>query len=405
MAKKSSLNYSHIMHASMLISGTAIGAGMLSIPLFTAAAGFVPAIILTLCVWAFMTITGLFLLEASLTMPLGSHFLSIAKRYLGENGKWVTGLLFIFLYYCAMVAYFAGGTPLLNQLLMDLFSFDASGFIGYLIFGLIFGAIVAHGPKSIDRVNVAFVIIMLIAYVLLISLGSQKVDLERLTSSNWSLSLIALPVLFTGFGYHNVIPSLTTYLNKERRELRIAIIIGTSVPFIIYFLWLWVILGSVPRDILLFSNQAGETAATALQRVTENPLLSISVRTFAFFAIVTSLLGVSFSLVDFLADAFKVKAIGKKRFWLTCLTFIPPFIFTLVDPAIFNRALSLAGGFGEALLNGLLPVMFVWAERYVRKVHTAKVIPGGRFTLTIMLALSIFVVLIEVLNVIKHYSN
>ena len=59
-----------------------------------------------------------------------------------------------------------------------------------------------------------------------------------------------------------------------------------------------------------------------------NPLISLVARSFSIFAIVTSFLGVSLSLMHFLADGLKLKEAGKGKALLLLLTFIPPLLFT-----------------------------------------------------------------------------
>ena len=86
------------LSGTLLIAGTTIGAGMLGIPLVTAGAGFIPAVVMTCAVFLLMLATGYLLLEATLQMHEGANFLSIAKRFLGVPGKWVTGISYLFLY-------------------------------------------------------------------------------------------------------------------------------------------------------------------------------------------------------------------------------------------------------------------------------------------------------------------
>jgi tyrosine-specific transport protein len=85
---------------------------------------------------------------------------------------------------------------------------------------------------------------------------------------------------------------------------------------------------------------------------------------FAFFALVTSLLGVSLSMVDFLADGIRASRKGLSRFGLTFLVFFPPFVLVSIYPAAFDKALGIAGGIGEAILNGLIPIALFWVGRY-----------------------------------------
>ncbi len=147
----SRLSIHKIISGTLLIAGTAIGAGMLGIPLLTARAGFWPAVAITLLVWIFMACTGLLYLEASLWMQDGANVLSMSRRFLGKWGKWISGAVYVFLYYCLMVAYFAAGAPIFSFFLQSVLGFAPLGIESYLSYGLLFGGIVALGVKVVDE--------------------------------------------------------------------------------------------------------------------------------------------------------------------------------------------------------------------------------------------------------------
>ncbi|MDE4957561.1 amino acid transporter, partial [Francisella tularensis subsp. holarctica] len=56
----------------------------------------------------------------------------------------------------------------------------------------------------------------------------------------------AFPILLTSFGVHHIIPTLITYVGSNKRSLRQAIIIGSSIPLIVDLLWIFATLGSLP---------------------------------------------------------------------------------------------------------------------------------------------------------------
>ncbi len=390
------MNIKNLVSATLLIAGTTVGAGMLGIPLVTGAAGFWPAVVITFLAWFFMLCTGLLFLEAALWLPEGGNILSMSRKFLGFKGKWFAGSTFVFLYYCLMVAYFAAGAPILITWINQIFGISLSGVPGYFVFALIFGSIVAHGVRSIDRVNFLLVVAMVIAYVALIGVGSSEVSVQRLQERNWGFMVGSVPILFSAFGYHNIIPSLCTYLKKDRKTLRLAIFLGTFIPLIVYLSWQWLVIGSVPKEAIADSLLKGQTSAQTLEFVSGNALIPKLAMFFAFFAITTSLLGVAFSMVDFLKDAWHESPISTKRTFLSILTFFPPFLFVSIDPSIFDKALGVAGGFGESILNGLLPITLVWIGRYKKDLATHDALPGGKLTLILLYLAGVFVIILEV---------
>jgi len=380
------------IRAAFLIAGTTIGAGMLGIPLVTAGFGFFPAFLITICVWGFMLLTGLLLLEAALHLPEGGNFLSLSKRYLGSSGQVVTGILFIFLYYFLMIAYFAVGSSLLGSLFFKNLPHGMTIFL----FGLFFFLIVARGPYWIDRVNFILTIAMGILWIVLMTTGIKDVSIGQLSEYKFSGLLGATPILFSAFGYHNIIPSLVTHLNKDVKSLRTAVITGTLIPLVVYVLWQMFIIGVIPIEVIEETKNAGLPITSALHSITNMPWISLLGQGFALIAIVTSVLGVSFSLVDFLADGLQMKRIGKSRVFLTCITFFPPCVCAYFNPDIFKIALGIAGGIGEGLINGIIPVALVWSVRYLYKDQSSYTVFGGKPLLYLLLFIAIVVIGTEV---------
>jgi len=391
---------------TLLISGTIIGAGMLAIPLVTSQAGFLSAFFITFLVWLFMFLTGILFLEATLWMHKDSNILSMSKRFLKNKGRIISGATFIFLYYCLMIAYFAAGGPLLASFIESIFQISLRGWPIYAVYGLLFGSIVGVGIKCVDRVNYILMSALFISYISLIVAGSKEISFERLFYfHNWSKIIYAAPVLFTSFGYHNIIPSLTFHFNRNAKLMRWAIFCGTLIPFVIYIMWQYLIIGNIPQEIIQETLKAGKPITEALQSFTGVSWVKDMGRVFALFAIITSMLGVSFSIVDFLGDGLKMKRYGKDRFLLCLLTFIPPFILTSLDPKIFVLAIGVAGGFGEAFLNGILPTLMVWIGRYKDKLESTFKLFGGKITLAVLLIAGFLVMGLEVLYIIRQYFH
>lgn len=387
-----------VISGTSLIAGTTIGAGMLGIPLVTSQAGFFPAFLTTIGVWIFMVLTGLLYIEVALSLPSGANIFTMSGHYLGKSGKAAAGGMFLFLYYCLLIAYIAGGAPLLGYLLKAGLGIELGSNATLVLFGLIFGSIVWLGAKAIDRVNLILSIAMIVAYIALVKTGSSEVAIAKLVEAKWSKLWFALPVLFSAFGFHNVVPSLCTYLERDRKSLKLSVLYGTGIALVVYLVWQWLILGSLPQDAIQNAFAAGRPATAALQTLTGKSLFAIG-QAFAFFALVTSFLGVAFSVVDFLNDGMKLK--GKKRPLLVVLTFLPPALCAFLDPAIFEKALGIAGGFGEAFLNGILPVVLAWKYRSFAASRAGVASIPGRGMLIALFAFGLFVMGLEAAILLK----
>lgn len=385
----------------LLVTGTCVGAGMLALPVVTGLAGFLPAMAINLICCLFMMATGLLFLEATLWMEDGANVLSMAQRFLGPIGKAVCGASFIFLYYCLMVSYSAGGAPVFAKLINQAFSIDLSGLSSYMVFGTVFGLFVFLGTRTIDRLNWLLISGLFLTYILLIGIGSQGVQSILLERSSWGLSLVAAPILFGAYGYHNLLPSMATYYKRNVRTLRFSIIGGTLLPFAIYSLWQWMVIGSLSLEEIQGADLRGEPITQTFQNVIGHPWLGRLGEFFGFFALVTSFLGVSLSMVDFLADGLKMRRQGLQRLGLCLVVFLPPALFAAANPTIFIEAIGIAGGYGEAILNGLFPVAMVWIGRYRMALSSVYTVPGGRLLLILLTLMTLLIIGIETKHLIQ----
>ena len=87
-----------------IVAGTTIGAGMLAMPLAAAGVGFSVTLILLIGLWALMCYTALLLLEVYQHVPADTGLGTLAKRYLGRYGQWLTGFSMMFLMYALTAA-------------------------------------------------------------------------------------------------------------------------------------------------------------------------------------------------------------------------------------------------------------------------------------------------------------
>lgn len=353
-------SFRRLIGGILLVTGTAIGAGMLALPVVTGEGGFFPAFFSYLLCWMFMTATGLLILEICLRMPPDANLVTMASRYLGGIGKVCAWFLYLFLFYCLSVAYLSGG----GGLLLSWIGQELPQWSGILLFLGLLAPVVYVGAKAVDRFNTALMAGLIGSYIAFVVFCLPYVQWAPLERADWSKSLIALPVIFTSFSFQGIIPTLTSYLHRDAKRLRIAIVGGTSAAFVIYLVWEFLILGIVPMEGLLAAKQSGSTAVAPLKDHLSNGLVSGIGQAFAFFAIATSFLGVTLGLMDFLADGLRMSKKGMQRLQIAALTFAPPAVIALVYPALFIKALIFAGGIGCSLLLGLLPILMVYSARY-----------------------------------------
>lgn len=391
------MKHGSLIGGALLVAGTSIGGGMLALPVLTSTAGFIPSTVLYFFCWLFMVCTGLLFLEITLWLHQDANIVTMAEKTLGLPGKAFAWVLYLFLFYSLTLAYVVGCGDLAAQLL----NHNMSEWVGSLLFVLFAAPLLYAGTKVISQFNLVCMVGLGFFYFAFVYFGLPYVNQNLLTHRDWPSSLGALSIIFTAFAYQGIVPSLVSYLGYDARKTRCAIILGSIIPLIAYIVWQWLILGIVPLEGpngLQETLKQGQTAIYPLKDFIGNPWIYITGQFFAFFALITSFFGVTIGLSDFLADSLKIKKDRKGKVLLCFLIFIPPLLISLIYPGLFLQALDVAGGFGCALLLGLLPVLMVWRGRYHLGYKSSLPLPGGKIALAALFAFVIFEIVFEVMS-------
>jgi tyrosine-specific transport protein len=360
-----------VFSAAFLVAGTIIGGGMLALPVAVAVNGFFPSAVYMIIAWGMMTLTALLFLEVGLWLEPGVHVISMTSRLLGNWGRAIAWVLYLFICYASLVAYAAAGGTQAVAFIEAVAGWTLNHFSGVALFIFLLCAALYAGTKTVGRVNTVLFLGLIGAYLGLVGMGFDELNPEYLERSIWKGAWLGLPLFLTSFSFQTMVPSLTPYLQRNRRALQIAIIGGTTLSLIIYLVWQALIMGIVPLEGphgLLEAWRIGEPATQFVSEHVEGYHVALLANFFAFFAIVTSFLGIGLGLWDFLSDGLKVPEKGKGQLLLGALIVFPTLIFATQLERVFYLALEATGGYGDTILNGLIPVMLVWAGRYYEKL-------------------------------------
>lgn len=384
---------SRLLGGILLVSGTATGAGMLALPVVSSFAGFLPSFALLGFFWLFLFATSWLFLDVNLAFRGEVNMISMAGRTLGTGGKIVCWISYLLLLYSLIAAYIAGGAPIFLQGLEWLTGLTLPSWAGPLPLLFLFGIFVYLGTQAVDWLNRILMIGLIISYFLLVVFLPSHVDFSLLKHVDAKAVWIAVPVMITSFGFHIIIPTLTTYLDHNVKQLRLTLLIGSLIPFLVYALWEFLILGVVPlqgESGLISAWLQGDTGTASLSQILGNRWIVSIASAFSLFAILTSFLGVSLSLSDFLADGLKMRQHTLGREFSCLLTFFPPLVFVYTYQRGFILALQYAGIFVVILLC-ILPALMAWKL-------PAYQTPKRRALLWGVLAVSAFVIGLDILE-------
>lgn len=383
---------SKLLGSSLIISGTTIGAGMLALPLASAGLGFSTALLIMLGLWALMAFTALLMVEIHQYSSQDATLHTLAKEILGRKGKWIATFAMLFLFYSLCAAYIAGGGGQFTQRITEFTGVAISPAVGTLLFTFIVAAVVTIGTATVDKVNRLLFAAKIIAMIMVLTFLAPNVTESYLLSMPLGQGLIiaSIPVIFTSFGFHGSIPAIVNYLDGHTPSLRKAIVIGSAIPLIIYILWQLATLGVVSQTELIQNSGLSGLISTLAINAQQSGLGSM-IGVFADLALLTSFLGVSLGLFEFMGDTLRKQGASINRSVAAFATFTPPLLFALFYPQGFIMALGYAA-IALAILAIFLPIAMVVRVRSRPNSQDQYRVIGGKPALMLTGVIGIMIV-------------
>ncbi|RCJ17325.1 tyrosine transporter [Nostoc minutum NIES-26] len=399
------------MGSTALVVGTTVGAGILALPAVTLPSGVLPSTVLLIAVWSYALVSALLIAEASLNaMRLEGRasvgLLAMVENTLGFVGSRIAGGAYLFLHYALLVAYITqGGEILVSVLVKWGIQNVLPTWVGTMTFTLLFGGMMYLGrEKFVEKLNSAFVAIVIASFLGLLLLGVGQVKSVQLSFQDWSALGGAASVMFVALFYHNVVPVVVTQLEGDRRKIRQSIVIGSLIPLIMFLAWNAVVLGSISPDVIQVADS--KTVFDPLQVLRAGGAgewLGVLVSIFSEFAIATSFIGFVYGLLDFFKDISLVtKDESSSRLPLYSLVLLPSVSVGIINPNIFLTALDYVGTFSISVLGGIIPALMTWRQRQHLNSMSQPLVPGGKVTLVVMIAVALAIVMKQILSISRQ---
>ncbi|EJN6826229.1 tyrosine transporter TyrP [Vibrio cidicii] len=390
------MHSSKIFGSTLIIAGTTIGAGMLALPLASAGIGFSISLMIMVSLWALMAFTALLMVEVHQEAQSNATLHTLAKQILGPRGKLIASFSMLFLFYALCAAYIAGGGAQFATRVTQWFGVQVDGALATTLFTLLVATIVTIGTSTVDKVNRVLFTLKIVAMVAVLFFLAPNVSQAYLLSMPLEQGLVvaSIPVIFTSFGFHGSIPAIVRYLDGDTGSLRKAVLFGSLIPLVIYIFWQIVTLGVVKQDDLL-ANSALSGLIAQLAITVHQSQLGTLVGVFADLALLTSFLGVSLGLFEFLGDTLKKQQGNSNRVIAAVVTFTPPLGFALFYPQGFITALGYAA-IALTILAIFLPVAMV---NKVRKQNPQRAyrVAGGQVSLLLTGGVGVLIVTAQLL--------
>ncbi len=335
------------LYTFILIPGTAIGAGMLGLPM--AGAKFSTPV-----TWALFSLAWILSYIAGRTIvSLMNHYKTeilgeAVERTLGRAARQALEAAFFFLCLILMATYICGGGEVLHTLLPILPLFQIK-----LVFFVLFSLMLLN-PKSLgDRGNAALFLGKIVCLGILGGFVFQEKGAAfsllfeaSTTSKTWPQALV---IFMTAFGYHVALgPVIARARNK--REMRQLLLWGSLLPLGLYIFWDMLATVSIFHNLSLQENVTSsphplKTFLTIMdQQLNHPPFFQSFTNLFSFAAIATSFLGVGWAFTH------RIKALAENMFkgkgQITILqgsALLIPLGIVVAIPSLFLKGLEWAG--------------------------------------------------------------
>jgi tyrosine-specific transport protein len=327
--------------------GCIVGAGMFGVPYVIAKAGFLPGIIAVITIGLLFLLINLYLGEVALRTK-GNYYLShYAEKYLGRAGKQAMFISLVIGIYGALIAYAFGQGAALSSL---------TGIDSLLGGVIVFAALSIAVLAGLNFISYAESVILpvVIGFTLLIFFYSIP-SLEPSNYSGFSFDGIIVPfgVLLFAFMGTSAIPELKEQLDKDKKLLKKAILLGSIIPIFIYLLFTAAIVG-------LYGELTPEIATLGIEARLAPWFFYIG-GLFPLLTMSTSFMALGLALSRVFTNDYGLR---RNSAWLlTC--FVPFIIFVIL------KALDI-GGFASILditgiLTGVLAIILVVLMAYSAK--------------------------------------
>ncbi len=326
-----------------MISGCAMGAGCLAMPMLAAGPNFIFSAIFLILTAIFSYFLASVSLEIFLVYKNNTNTSTIVKNNFGHIGVVVSGVINGALMYALLSVYMTGGADLLNKTVFPIISLHSSDQVSLLIFLAIFLPIFFKGAHLIVKSNTVVFYIKLITFIIVVISGLAFLS-KNLDQFIWEqLRYIprALPIFLGALWFHFIIPVIARLNNYERKKCRNVFAVGLILPVILYILWIGIMLSLIPRDgsgntfySLLHQNGSVGTMINYAMTTNQNlpNIMRFSLNLFSNIALLTSFLTVGLSTYDYIRDAFKIQQTRRGILRNLTLTMLPPAFFALFFP-------------------------------------------------------------------------
>lgn len=393
-----------VFGGTMIIAGTAIGAGMLALPTVSAGMWIWWSFGIMIFVWLMMFLSSQALLEVNLNYNPGASFHTLIYDNLGKFWNLVNGLSVAFVLYILIYAYVSGGGATIEYSIKEIIGVENSRPLAGFSFGIVLCLCVWWSTFLVDRISVVLLGGMVLTFIFTMSGMLGEMELSNFIvkdSENKGYVIFiwaALSTYLTSFCFHASVPSLVKYFGRDAKSINKCLLYGTLIALCVYMVWIIACDGNISRETFKEVIARGgnvDDLIVAAGSGLNSALLLRFLEIFAFLAVATSFLGAGLGLFDYIADlcGFDESRLGRTKTLL--VSFAPPIIAGILYPNGFLYAIGWAG-LAATLWSVIIPALLLQASRKKNAQREFRVV-GGSFVIYLLLVFGIVVGICHIL--------
>jgi len=228
------------------LTGTIIGAGILGLPYVFSKSGFFLGFFWLVVLGIVMVFVNLCLGEVTLRTKKVMHLPGFAEKYLGKKGKILMLFAVAFGIYSALLAYLIGEGQSFSKLFFGTLDYSIYFAVAFWL-GMVF--LMREGLRGLKKVEIYGVLIIIVIIFGMLFWFFPDVNLKNIHYYDFSNFFLPFGViLFALLGFTSI-PEMRMMIKGNEKLLKKAIILGSVIPVILYFIFSFIFIGVLGKNI------------------------------------------------------------------------------------------------------------------------------------------------------------
>jgi amino acid permease len=335
-------------YAVAVLVGSTVGVGLYGVPFTFQKAGFGIGLLFLAGICGLILLSNLLYGEVVLRTHERHQFIGYIEKYLGP---WVKKFgLFVFwtAVYGALVGIIIISGDFLSNVLS--FAFHFSPFVFSTIFLIAVSVLVLKGLKTVSKFDFFMMLLFGFIVLLIVILGVDRIAVANYTLVKRNFWFLPFGVVLFAMFSMPGIPLVREVLTGSENKLKKALVAGTLIPAVLYFVFALVVVG-------VSGEAVSPDAISGLRGFLGSKIIFVG-SLFGFLTSSTIFLNLATALKESFRQDFRFRHFGA---WL--LVVLPPYLLYLSGIRNFIDIIGLVGGVAIGLEAILLVFVYISAKK------------------------------------------